>query len=40
MFGEDYINESVWSELISEADLNNDGEIDTKEFYELLLKVN
>ena len=33
------VNESVWQELIREADQNGDGEIEFKEFSRLLLQA-
>ena len=32
-------DESVWGELISEVDQNGDGEIDLREFKEMMIKM-
>ena len=36
--GDTNINDNVWKELIDEADLNKDGEVDYDEFTKLMDK--
>ena len=37
--GSDVVDDKVWSDLIKQADQNNDGEIEYDEFKDLLLKM-
>ena len=39
MLGEDQVEDNVWSELIQTVDQNGDGEIDLKEFKDLMLNA-
>ena len=36
--GEANISDNVWNEVIKEVDTNGDGEVDLKEFKDMLLK--
>ena len=37
--GNDVVDDKVWEDLIRQADLNGDGEIEYSEFKDLLLKM-
>lgn len=37
--GNDVVDDTVWTDLVKQADENNDGEIDFSEFRDLLLKM-